>query len=697
MLSHYLRFMLATVAFVAAGSSFATDLVIYDDASENGFDQNCSFNAIVDFAETAVVHSGSDAISLQPASFGAVSWCAPGALSTTDYRGITFWVNGGASGGQDLQLVFGLTGNIVASASLATLLGAPIPANTWVAVLASFDAGAFQFAGTFDQISIQDNSGDVPPTTQPIVYVDDVSLSGRTVTGPDEIFQNGFEPSGPTNAIVIQHDVSVDSMLSECYTWHDISAELRSVCLAHNDQNGPGGTHGGEMRTYSYVTPGGTRNVTATTANGAAAAGGFGYVVSHPGGADNLAYIAAGASDDSPLGHFFAGTWTRLLEGRHHVILRFQQNYPRYYCTNYNPDGTCPAGTARTVQMPVTIDWLITTGRDHPLWTISYDLTGAPSSVLFDDSRAPYGDMAFDGNGANPDTIMGVAWGDHYAFTSTGPNPVSFFSPWDWSQPNTIPYVYLWTQNVDAEMGVVQSEDITKQDAGGYFGQFSWGHTSADGNACTTMFGDGNYLMPCDFNWPYQSINYSLDFNNSQPTDSDRLAWGAEFGFLGQATYSGNDGLNQIGWPRQSYSTYIVLDEHSRAPTSSQVIQVENAMSSILTASVGSVLTSGPAGVNRPDSRPYQPAGYNRVYGTWEVNAAANAATTTLAAGGSGIESPIFVLHNYSAALPGSVTLDGAPLAADADYFATLDAANSRLWITVNRAWSGSHSLAIMP
>ena len=51
-------------------------------------------------------------------------------------------------------------------------------------------------------------------------------------------------------------------------------------------------------------------------------------------------------------------------------------------------------------------------------------------------------------------------------------------------------------------------------------------------------------------------------------------------------------------------------------------------------------------------------------------------------------------------ALPASVTLDGAPLTADTDYFATVDPASTdhadtRLWITINRNWTGSHSLVV--
>ncbi len=679
----------------------AADLVIYDDTSENGFDPNCSFDAAPDFAETAVVHGGSRGIRFDAAQYGAVSWCTPGSLSTTSYRALTFWVNGGAAGGQDLTLVLGLAGNPVASASLVALLGQPIPTGTWVPVTASFDTMPMQYSGNFDQISIQDNSGNLPGNQQPAVYFDDVTLTGRT-NASDVIFQNGFEAINATAPIRSESNVTActGNLLGERYTWQDASGWTRSATFSHNDTNQNGG-HQGELCDYTYHTDAAnTREIKSLDASGA---GGFGYIVSH---LYNPAPAGQIGQDDSPLGHAFKGTFTRLLNGRHHAILRYQLAYPRYYCTLSNPpDGNC-TGPTTTYPMPVTIDWLIATGRDHPLWSVSFDLSGAPADAIDADSRAPYGDMAFDGDGAGGfgDTVMGVAWGDHYRFiTTTG--PVSFNSAWDWSQPNSIPHVYLWTQNLDAEMGIVQTETIDLQDAGGYYGQAAWTHTSGDGSGvgqcATTPFGDGNYVMPCDFNWPYQSINYALDVNQPNATTNDkRLAWGAEFGFLDQTNYSGNDDNTRHGWPRQSYSTYVVFGRHSVAATGAQVAQVENAMSSTLAASVGSVLTSGPAGVNRSDSRPYQPAGYNRVYGTWDVDvgASGNAATVTLTAGGSGLTDPIFVLHHHAAAPPASVTLDGASLVADVDYFATLDtsdAADTRLWLTINRNWTGSHTLAV--
>jgi hypothetical protein len=678
--------------------AMATDLVIYDNASENGFNDGCSFGGVpadFNFANAAPVHSGNASIRFTPYMFNAVSWCTPVAYSaTTDFSGISFWVNLSTAGeGASIDLVLGNGGSVVGSASLNTLHGSAVSANTWVQIQATFSS-SLAYGGTFDQISLQDESGAV----QTNVYFDDVTLLAANSL-PDEIFKGNFETASTVGTIVIEPNVTacIGNLVTERYTWQDAASRTRSATFSHND-TATNANREGELCEYTYHTDAATvRDVKSLDASGA---GGFGYIVSH---LDNPAPAIQIGADDSPLGLAFTGTYTRLLNGRHHAILRYKLNYPRYYCAE-DGNGNC-TNVATTYQMPVTIDWLITTGRNHPLWSVSFDLSGAPVNAIDADTRAPYGDMAFDGaaNGAFGDTVMGVAWGDHYKFRSTGATPVTFNSTWDWSQPNTIPYVYLWTQNVDAEMGIVQSEDITKQDAGGYFGQQGWAHLSTDaggpGRCSTSAFSDGAYTMPCDFNWPYQSINYAIAANSD--TNDKRLAWGAEFGFLGQTSYSGNDG-STISVPnqRESYSTYVTLGLHSSTATSTQVTQVENAMSSTLSASVGTVTTSGPAGVGRSDTRTFHPAGYNRVYATWEVNAAAGNATMALNAAGSGIANPIFIIHSHANALPSTVTLDGVALIADADYFATIDPANAdhadtRLWITVNRTWVGSHSLIV--
>lgn len=689
----------------------AADVVVYDEASINGFNDGCSFpspSADFDFANPAPVHTGMKSIRFTPDNFNAVSWCTPAPYSaSTDFSGISFWVNLSSAGeGSTVSLVLGDSTAMPPqfyAATLDSLHGSSVPSGTWVNIQTTFASGPIAYGGTFNQISLQDESGAI----QSNVYFDDVTLLGASNL-PDEIFAGDFEGAGgAAGTIVIEPNVTACglSLVAERYTWTDAAGRARSATLSHNDVGNAG--HRGELCDYTYHTDAVTvRDVQELTSGGA---GGFGYIVSHLiyNSAAYFAALGGPDGDDSPLGHGFSGSFLRLLNGRHHAILRFTLNYPRWGQTQ----GAMPVATKRYL-VPVTIDWLIATGRNHPLWSVSYDLQGAVSDdglgthpvdgEIRADSRAPYGDMAFDGAGTAAgygNNVGGVAWGDHYKFTTTGATPMTLNSSWTWNQLNTIPYVYLWTQapSPDAEMGIVQSEDITKHDAGSEFSFINWNTTSAIvGQGCPPP---DNYVMPCvDYQWAYQA---NADDAATTPQGDKHLTWGTGYGFLGWSAYStdGSQGTG-IGWPYQSYATHVVLGAHSAAATNAQVTQVENAMSSTLSASVGIVTGSGPAGAGLASTQMFQPSGYNRVYGTWEVNAAGGNATLALNAAGSGILNPMFIVHNHANALPASVTLDAVPLTADVDYFATVDPASAdhadtRLWITINRNWVGSHSLSV--
>ncbi len=240
-----------------------------------------------------------------------------------------------------------------------------------------------------------------------------------------------------------------------------------------------------------------------------------------------------------------------------------------------------------------------------------------------------------------------------------------------------------WTNSPDAEMGLVQTQTYLQHDAGGYWFYPNWGSSDANGP------------MPEDYNWPYQLNQYELPF----VTTSKRMAWGANFGAVGQTTYLAyGDNKNLAGYPYQSYSVFVVLDKHSRSRVASQVTEIETVQKTILSASVGSVVTSGPAGVGRADSVAYAPAGYNHIYSTWNVRANdRNGATFALNVTQGSLTNPVVVVHNYSAAAaPATILINGATKTADVDYFASLDDANNQLWLTLKGAFSATTPISIV-
>ncbi|KAB2900491.1 MAG: hypothetical protein F9K31_04840 [Dokdonella sp.] len=675
------------LTFALCGFARAADLVVYDDALRNGF-QNWSWGGGSNFSNTNPVHAGTHSIALAGNAWNAVAFGRDDPIAFATYPQLRFWVHGGSAGGQAISLYANDTAaGVDASVPLASYIaGGAIAANQWREVTVPL-ATAFPGLSRFDQIGfISESSG-----TQPTVYFDDVELHADG-GGEDLIFSNGFEGGAPpaANGLVIEHAVAIDGLSGDRFTWRDSAGQPRVAVLAHNDGGtGAGGTRGGELREFRYQVAGAVRTIRPTSDG----FGGFGYVVSHA--ADGGA--CTGGGDSSSLGHFRPGAFQRVFEGGHHAIFRFTQNYPRY-CTTTPP--------ATQYDLPVTIDWVFSTGRDDPLWSVTWDLSAVPVNRLNDDSRAPYGQLRIDGaaSDAARAPIAGVAWGDYYQFTTTSA-PVDFQASWTWNQPNSVPWVKLWTQGVDATMGIVQTQPIQQQDAGGYWGQDSWGRSSADGDACT----DQGYRMPCDYNWPFQSINYELYGGSTQ---NARLAWGTNFGFLGQSQYRirgnaeyGGGALalpgdpTAPGWPKKSYSTWIVLGTHSGDPVGRAVRQVENTQVVVLSATIGSVVTQGPAGIADATPRTYQPAGYNPVYGAFTFAAASNRIDVNFELdGGVTLAQPLVVVRNYTAGLPTTVRLGGSTLVRDVDYFPSVRSGANELWITLNRNLAGAtNRLEVLP
>jgi hypothetical protein len=335
-----------------------------------------------------------------------------------------------------------------------------------------------------------------------------------------------------------------------------------------------------------------------------------------------------------------------------------------------------------------------------------------PVNALEDDARGPYGELLFDGsaNAGAHSTVAGVGWGDGYKFFSTT-NPVTYNSAWTWNTPNTVPYVKLWTTAVDATMGTVQTQTKAQQDAGGYFGTDRWNTTSAAGDACADPGGEA-HVMPCSFNWPYQSINYSMGaaigLDDDTPTNNTRLAWGTNFGFLGQAAYHIHGSAywggplpdaTAPGWPKKSYSTFVVLGRHSVDPVGAQVAQIETVQNTALTATIGSVRTTGVAGVNRSDLVTLSPAGWNHVYAAWALQASSNQVDANFNVAAGTLVKPLVIIYNWTAgALPSEIRFKGATLTADVDYFASLRTGTPQLWITLNRDVTGaSNRLEVLP
>ncbi len=433
-------------------------------------------------------------------------------------------------------------------------------------------------------------------------------------------------------------------------------------------------------------------------------------------------------------------------QGAGHAIIAFSM--PKYYLTI-----TTPGGMGYNETVPTTIYWLFADGRTHPIYALTQDARGVSAATikslggLAADTRSPYGGLNYDGSGNS--LVGGASYGDTFKFVTLASKPevATINTGWIDTAPNTIPYAMSWANpaQADAEMGHVATVPITVQDQGSDPKDSSY--PDPRGQKDSSFLNDGS--------WAYQILNETLDAQadggaSGLAVGFSKLAWGGNFGRVGGFNNNygyGDDGLDSTqfsehwnsphpgpgNFPNTSdpldlalstrvngmlmaYSVFIVLGPHSGSyPTyfsgavGQQVVQMENAAAAKLSASTGGVTTSGPAGAGINASDPvingaaaaiqYTPAGYNPTYATWEIDASGNAVNAILTpAAGQPLVNPVFVVNNYTLGkLPASIAVGAGHTVAGTDYFATVDTAGQRLWITVNRSISGALNLVVTP
>src|SRR5579862_2769865 len=166
--------LLAAFLFTLAARA---DQIVYDDALENGW-QNWGW-ATLNYTNPSPIHSGSDSISvtISGAWQGIQIWHPD--QDSTPYASLNFWLNGGSSGGQKLQ-VYGLldlggTNNFAAGAHYPL---SPPAAGGWQQFVVPLSALGVAGSNNFTGFVIQDSQG----TPEPTFYLDDISLVAGAVT-----------------------------------------------------------------------------------------------------------------------------------------------------------------------------------------------------------------------------------------------------------------------------------------------------------------------------------------------------------------------------------------------------------------------------------------------------------------------------------------------------------------------------------
>jgi hypothetical protein len=144
-----------------------TDQSVYTDALANGW-QNWSW-ATVNLANTTPVQSGTDSIGVSAGPYQAL-YLHHDPFDSTLYTSLNFWINGGASGGQLLQVQATLNG---AAQTVVTL--PLLAANTWTQISIPLSSLGVQTQPNLDGFWIQDRSG----ATQPTFFVDAIAIKAQ--------------------------------------------------------------------------------------------------------------------------------------------------------------------------------------------------------------------------------------------------------------------------------------------------------------------------------------------------------------------------------------------------------------------------------------------------------------------------------------------------------------------------------------
>ena len=139
---------------------------IYQDTLASGWSMN-GFNSAFDTANPAPVHSGITSISLTLTNGGYRGPYGPN-ISTTNYSYLSFWIHGGATGGQVLSLTSLRSGSIAATWYIPN-----VPANSWMNYMLPLSLINVSNVPDFNGLRFVNNltGQDAPP-----FYVDDIEL-----------------------------------------------------------------------------------------------------------------------------------------------------------------------------------------------------------------------------------------------------------------------------------------------------------------------------------------------------------------------------------------------------------------------------------------------------------------------------------------------------------------------------------------
>jgi len=170
---HTLLFCLLLTGAFSYSARAQSPLLIYSNSLVNGF-QDWSW-AADDLSNTTPVHSAPNSIKVAAQQYQAVSFYHP-PMDSSPYTSLSFWINGGPSGGQVLT-VAGETDAINGPALGTYKLPALPGGSVWQSITVPLSAIGVANVTNFERFWLQTTGG--PTNTY---YLDDVQLNARAVT-----------------------------------------------------------------------------------------------------------------------------------------------------------------------------------------------------------------------------------------------------------------------------------------------------------------------------------------------------------------------------------------------------------------------------------------------------------------------------------------------------------------------------------
>ncbi|MCE5300210.1 MAG: hypothetical protein LLG37_04975, partial [Spirochaetia bacterium] len=478
-------------------------------------------------------------------------------------------------------------------------------------------------------------------------------------------------------AISVNTSASVNSNTCDTISWTDSSGHQRTGSIVKINGN-PSGFKGGYFTQVTYMD--GTTPVSCNESNTYSDLSGLGFMINH----QPTGYAGRGWANSKQDG--FNGTTSIIFQGANHVIYQTEMDM-------YGDNGNTALGAWKVKWI-----YMIRTGNDYIVDSIAYDFSSKPYGTYGNDIRSPYCELNWTGTGAAntlTESIDGIEFcatdnaGASWIFRTKDSSPFSSGYTYNTAGRN-IPYTLQWKNSPDREVGYISTLDLTQQAAAG-------GYLSAPVNIGAT----GTSMPP---NW---GINYQS--NGFQNWVGDKMTWGMPYGAAGgeTAAESGSTAKSTYpdwtwrkywqGYPTNGFTLLIQLgkktDDNVRklVAESADIHELINPLS----ASTGTVVTSGK--INLYDSAAFtlKPAGYNHLYHAWEVNCAADAADVTLTLGAVKLKNQTFIFNNFNGSVTPELSVGGVTQVEGTDMFTSLDTTNRKLYVTFNRTFTGSVNIVL--